>query len=105
MVKAIISRFKVKKGKEPDFEKIVKGAVKASSRKGNEGAVLMRSVDDPSSYTVVSYWQGRQRWESFMKEYGTNEKLKPYLQTDPVREWHETVARLQFGKFLAPKKR
>ncbi|GEM_PF-6289098 len=104
MVKALISRFNVQKGKESAFEVVLKGAMKASTKKGSLGAVLMRSAEHPSSYTVVGYWQSREKWDSFMKEYGTNEKLKPHLDTSPIREWHETVARLQFGRVLTPKK-
>ena len=67
-VKIIIDR-KVKKGKESDLAKLVRGLrAKAISSKGYVSGETLRALDDPNNYIVISTWQSVEDWINWEKD-------------------------------------
>ena len=66
-VRIIIDR-KVRKGKEADFAKLLRGLrSKAIFSKGYISGEMLRVRDDPQNYIVITAWQSVADWEKYEK--------------------------------------
>ncbi|NWF94239.1 MAG: antibiotic biosynthesis monooxygenase [Syntrophaceae bacterium] len=66
-VRIIIDR-KVKKGKEPDFAKLLRELrAKAVPAKGYITGETLRALDDPQNYIVITTWQSVDDWKNWEK--------------------------------------
>lgn len=66
-VRIIIDR-KVKKGKEPDFAKLLrKLRSKAIFAEGYISGEILRVRDDPQNYIVITAWENIDNWEKYEK--------------------------------------
>jgi heme-degrading monooxygenase HmoA len=66
-VRIIIDR-KVKKGKEPDFAKLLKELrSKAIPWKGYISGETLRALDDPHNYIVITTWHSVDDWKTWEK--------------------------------------
>jgi len=66
-VRIIIDR-KVKKGKEPNFAKMLRELrAKAIPSKGYISGETLRAQDDPHNYIVITTWQTVEDWKTWEK--------------------------------------
>jgi heme-degrading monooxygenase HmoA len=66
-VRIIIDR-KVKKGKEPDFSKLLRELrSEAVPSKGYISGETLRALDDPHNYIVISTWRNINDWKEWEK--------------------------------------
>jgi heme oxygenase (mycobilin-producing) len=66
-VRIIIDR-KVKKGKEPDFSKLLRELrSEAVPSKGYISGETLRALDDPHNYIVISTWRNINDWKECEK--------------------------------------
>ena len=101
-MKAAISWFKVKKGKEKDFEQFISDSMnKSKNVKGSAGAIFFKSTEAPNTYAILGFWESRDDWSHFLDKIGAREAVKQYVQSKPKSEWFEALSRLQKGKLLA----
>jgi len=64
----IITDRKVKKGKELDFAKLLRTLrSKAIFSEGYISGEMLRDLDDPQNYIVISAWQNVTDWEKYEK--------------------------------------
>ncbi len=66
-VRIIIDR-KVKKGKEPEFSKLIRELrTLAIPSKGYISGETLRALDDPHNYIVITTWQSVDDWKAWEK--------------------------------------
>jgi heme oxygenase (mycobilin-producing) len=66
-VRIIIDR-KIKKGKEPEFAKLLRDLrSKAIASKGYISGETLRALNDPHNYIVITTWQSVDDWKAWEK--------------------------------------
>lgn len=101
-MKAVLSWFNVKKGKEKDFERFIKDSMnKSKNAKGSAGGIFFRATEAGNRYAILGFWESRDDWSNFLDKIDARENVKQYVQSRPKSEWFEALSRLQKGKLLA----
>ena len=81
-VRIIIDR-KVKKGREADFSKLLRGLrSKAVPSKGYISGETLRASDDPHNYIVITTWQSIddwKKWENSPERKKTQNKIEKLM--------------------------
>lgn len=102
MVKFVLTKLVVAKGKEAEFEENQKARFSSSNAKGSLGYALLRSEEDPSVYYQIAFWETKKDREALAKVHGPIGKLKSKPTSNPVinkpkAQWFDVVARKETG--------
>ena len=97
----VITRLTITKGKEAEFETIMKGRFSGPSAKGSRGYRLLRSHNNPQVYLQVGFWGSKEERERLSKQHGPLQqiigKTGPVLAKTPVTAWYEVAAEKDEG--------